>query len=337
MRYRVGVIGCGLIGPRHLKGFGEHPECEVVAVADLQQERAEARAAEFDVPSVYTDPHELLHRHRPEIVSINTWPGTHAELTLAALEHGAQGILCEKPLGRDLAEVDRMLAACDAAGAKLCVGFQHRYRPAMVTACRLIREGAIGEPTVVWNPSSGGLMNNGSHGIDLMRFLLGDPQALWVFGSVERRTDRHERGEPCEDRCSALIAFEGGARGVVESDMPGSDWPKWYTVHGSEGSLRVSETVEVLGSSGSDWRPAALDDTASQHDEFVAWLKGEAENRTDAHQNRHVTEIQMALYESARRRALVELPLADGASPLVAMIEEGTLAVEEPGKYDIRA
>src|SRR5437667_193472 len=82
----------------------------------------------------------------------------------------------------------------------------------------------IGKPTLLRSGPEGGLLNNGTHAIDLARFLLGDPAALWVIGQVERRTDRYERGHPIEDRCAGLIGFEGGARLVIESDMP-QDWP----------------------------------------------------------------------------------------------------------------
>lgn len=335
MPFTVGFIGCGGISARHLRGFGEHPDCRLAAVADVRRENAEARAAAFGVEHIYTDYRELLERHVPDIVSINTWTGTHAEITIAAARAGVKGILCEKPIARDLAEVDAMLAACDAAGTRLAVGHHARFEPRNVTARRLIAEGAIGRPLLLHNRTEGGLLNNSSHAIDRMRYLLGDVEAAWVLGNVARSTDRYERGEPCEDCCGGIVAFRNGARGVLESDLPRADWEAPYQVYGAEGTLCFADELELLDAQGR--RTLDLDPSPTQHEEFVAWLRGECEMRTDVHGNRHTVEIEMALYESARRGGAVPFPLEPGPSPLLQMIEEGRLVVTTPGRYDIRA
>src|SRR5262249_52211397 len=150
---------------------------------------------------------------------------------VAAAEAGARGILCEKPMARSLAEADTMLAACDAYGAKLAIGHHHRFVSHNTAARRLIAEGAIRQPTPPPPASGGGLLNNGTHMIDRMRYLLGDPEAIWVIGQVERRTDRWERAQPIEDCCVGLVAFAGGARGLIESDLPEPECPGTTMIH----------------------------------------------------------------------------------------------------------
>src|SRR5207245_963487 len=175
------------ISRRHARGFGERPGCTLVAGADIRLENVEKLAAEFGFANKYTDYREMLERERPEIVAICTWPGTHAEITVAAAELGAKGILCEKPMCLNLGEADRMIEACARAGTKLAVGHHGRFERANTTARERIQEGAIGRPSLLRAHASDGLLNNGTHAIDRMRYLLGDPSALWVIGQVERR------------------------------------------------------------------------------------------------------------------------------------------------------
>jgi predicted dehydrogenase len=341
-RYRAAVIGCGGIAPRHARGLRALPGCELVAAADVRPESAAKLAAQFEIPKTFTDYRELLVSERPDLVAICTWPGTHAEITLAAAEHGARGILCEKPMCLSLEEADRMIAACERTGTRLAIAHHHRMSGRNTAARRLIASGAIGTPALLRAGLDGGLLNNGTHMIDLSRYLLGDPEARWVMGQVERRTDRYERGHPIEDRCLAVIAFAGGARLLLESDMPG-DWPGSECVYGTEGALRLGggsegrPALELQNAAGAGWQPVEPDPDADQHRELVAWIEGEPESRQAARIARATQEIMMAIYESARTRALVELPLLSGPSPLHRMIEDGSLPVLVPGKYDIRA
>jgi UDP-N-acetyl-2-amino-2-deoxyglucuronate dehydrogenase len=336
-QYRAAIIGCGGISRRHAQGFRDRPGCELVAGADVRPENAEKLAAEFGIPRTYIDYRELLQQERPDLVAICTWPGTHAEITIASAEAGARGILCEKPMCLSLAEADAMIEACERAGARLGIAHHHRFDRANTTARRLIAAGAIGAPTLLRGGPRDGLLNNGTHFIDTTRYLLGDPPAHWVMGQVERRSDRHERGHPIEDRCFGLIGFEGGARALVESDMP-QDWPGGTFIYGTEGTLRVRQgALELQNCDGAGWRPVDPEPDTDQHTELIAWVEGGPESRQAARLARATTEIMMAIYESARTRGLVTLPLAPGRSPLHLMIEEGMLPVEAPGAYDIRA
>ena len=335
MKYTVAIIGTGGISRSHGRGFTEHPRCEIIAVADVRPENAAAFGEEFGVETQYADYGKLLAEQHPDIVCICTWPGTHAEIAIAAAEAGVKGILCEKPIARDLCEVDAMLAAADGHGAKLAVGHHQRFNPQIVAARRLIAEGAIGEPTLLRWATAGGLLNNCSHGIDRMRFVQSDATAVHVIAQVERRTDRYERGEPVEDLAGGIIVWSNGARSVLESDMPVAGWPGDVPVYGTEGMLVFGKEVRLLNGDG--WQTIAGDPSPTQHEEFVTWLDGESDHRNDVHQNRHSVEIEMAIYESARRRGLVTLPLEPGPQPLLQMIERGDLPVETPGRYDIRA
>jgi predicted dehydrogenase len=335
--YRVAIIGCGGIAREHANGWRRHPACTIVAVADINAGNATKLAGEFEIPTIYAEYRQLLEKERPDIVSVCTWPGTHAEITIAAAEAGAAGILCEKPMARSLAEVDAMLAACDEQDVRLAIAHNRRYWATSAAARAAIADGAIGEPTLLHAGTGGGLTNNGSHVIDFMRFLLGDPETAWVIGQVERRTDRWERAQPIEDLCGGIIAFASGARGIIETDLPEPKRPGGTLVYGTEGVLRVDRTsAAVQNAAAAGWQPLETPPRPNEFESLVQWIEGRGEHPCTGRHVRPTVEIMMGLYESARTRGVVRMPLPSGPSPLDRMIEDGTLPVVTPGKYDIR-
>lgn len=341
-RYRVAVVGTGGIARTHAHGWINTKRCDVIAGVDIRAESVAKFADEFSIPSQYTDYEEMLAKESPDIVSICTWHGTHPDITIAAANAGVRAILCEKPMAVSLGAADAMLDAVAKSGTKLAVGHHHRYNHRNTEARRLIASGAIGVPHMLRLTTGGGLMNNGTHAIDRARYLLGDPQAEWVMGQVERRTDRYERLEPIEDLCMGLIAFEKGSRLVIESDMPdgglndGAAGFGTLHVYGTEGTLSIGNELRLLNPDAPGWQTLDAPADTNQFEELLGWLEGKNEHRNQAHNARTVVEIMMAMYESARARGIVRLPLGTTRSPLVMMIEDGSLPVEKPGKYDIR-
>ena len=340
--YRVGIIGCGGMGGSHARKWTQKSQTDVVAVVDVNERNARKLADEFDAKP-YADYENMLAEEACDIVSITTWQNVRAEITVAVTEAGAKGILGEKPMAASLGEADRMLKACAHRGVKLAIGHQRRFTPQNVEARRLVLDGAIGTPTAMLRRDAHGLLNRGTHELDEMMYVLGDPRPVWVIGQVTRKTDRWERRVRCEDKCAAIIAFEGGTRGTYESDLP-EPGLQGDIIYGTEGILKHGPvgsegTLLLLNRHSSEWQsitppPVEVD----QFDEFISWLDG----RIDGHRNegdiaRLTMELMMAIYESARIRDVVELPLMTGDNPLDLMVEEGALPVEKHGRYDIRA
>lgn len=335
--YRVGVIGCGGIARTHTRGFNALKSCEVVAGADIYPESMAKFTEEFGLTAGYTDYHEMLRNESLDIVSVCTWHGTHSEATTAAAENGAKAVLCEKPMATSLAEANRMIEACEQNGTKLVIGHHHRFNARNTHIRQLIQEGAIGQPAALTSRAGGGLLNNGTHAIDRMRYWLGDPETEWVMGQLERQTDRYERGVPIEDRCIGVIAFAGGTRGVIEVDTPGSP-PGEMIIFGTEGTLKhTSEGVLLQNGNTQGWELVDVPPDTNQFAELIAWMEGGPEHRGTGKQARCTVEIMMAIYESLRLRQLITMPLENGEYPMAQMIADGTLTVAVEGRYDIRA
>jgi UDP-N-acetyl-2-amino-2-deoxyglucuronate dehydrogenase len=262
-------------------------------------------------------------------------------------------VICEKPMATSMAEVDAMIEACDRVGTELLVSHQRRFTPGWERARELVVAGAIGEVHTAHGRGVQGLLNVGTHIIDGLLFIVGEPAARWVMGAVERDTDRFERDTPIEDRCMVLVELAGGAQLFVQNDLPTArgmispvDQGITLQLTGSDGMLEASERfARTFTADSQGWR---LDFASDDVDtiggrangrlvrELIRWLEGGPEHRCSARRARPTTEIMMAAYQSARRHRVVHLPVEESSYPLAAMIDEGLLLPSTAGAYDIR-
>lgn len=340
-KYRIGIIGCGGMGKSHSRAWQKQENVELVAAMDIYEESAKRVAHEFEIPSTYTDVDEMLAKEDLDIVSITTWQGPRSEATVAAAKAGVKGIMGEKPMSASLGQADDMLEACQQNDVKLVIGHQGRYNHTNTEIRRLVAAGAIGQPTTLHHraKSHAGLLNTGTHAIDGWRYLLSDPETLWVIGTTSRTTDRWERRTICEDLCMGLVCFEGGARAIYEGDLPdpGVSMPR---VAGTEGQIRNGDngTVLLQNKDGKGWQTIAPPpEPKNQFQELIEWIEGKIHtHRGRGEQARYTIEIMMAIYESLRIKDVVNMPLETKELPLELMVNDGTLPVLEEGKYDLR-
>lgn len=347
--YKAAIIGCGDIARAHAKTYQKYEQTELVALADIDSEALKKFGGKFSIPSQsqYLNHMGMLEDEDLDIISVCTWHGTHSELSIDAAKMGIKGIICEKPMSTSVGESKEMIKTAKANNVKLTVEHNKRYIFASGKARELITVGAIGKPVIVATHTRSGLLNWGTHLIDQVRYLLGDPETEWVIGQVERKTDRYERKEPIEDLCMGVVCFDNGARMEFESDLPGpqiSGLKNWPLVIGTEGQIKLdsSDKLTLINKDGYQEIKATDEDKGrggllAHLDELLEWIEGKRDNhRCSGNQAFYTTEIMMSIYESLRTKGLVSMPLKTRSSPLKAMLEEGTLSVEKPGKYDIR-
>ena len=336
-QYRVAVIGTGGIAKAHARYYVENEKTDIVAGADIHEGRLTEYCDAFSVPARYADYHEMLAKEKPDIVSVCTWQESHPEISIACAEAGVKGILCEKPMGEDLAGPEKMVQRCEDLGVKLAIHHQSRYRPATVAVRDLIAKGAIGAPVVlVWHTGDG-LLNSASHAVDWYRFVLGDPMWELVVGQAGRHTNRYERGTPIEDFCSAIVHFEGGHEFLLECDVNGGKVRGAHCIVGPEGMIKLGRGDALLLSPESGgWQPIPAEAQLNPAEALIAWIEGGPEHRAKGRVCLEAHVIMMALYESAKTRSIVRNPLLNKKSALNELIEAGTLAVPDQKPYDIR-
>ena len=143
---RIGIIGAGgIVKTRHLPGLAALTEAQVAVVCNRSPESGEAVAAEWDIPEVTTDWQEVVRRDDLDAILIGTWPYTHAEMSIAALETGKH-VFCQARMARDAAEAHAMLAAAQSHPhlvAMLCPPPQGMRGDRLVR--KLIADGYLGE------------------------------------------------------------------------------------------------------------------------------------------------------------------------------------------------
>ncbi|MBM3240788.1 Gfo/Idh/MocA family oxidoreductase [Candidatus Poribacteria bacterium] len=339
-KYRAGIIGCGSIANAHAGGYLGVDEIELVAIADPVKTALNEFKERYNIPTCYDDAREMLDKEALDIVSVATPHKQHAPMTIAACSRKPKAVLCEKPMATNLGECDEMIMIAQRNNVKLAIGHQRRFLPAWVRARELVASGAIGKPHYIVAKGAQGLLNDCSHLLDMMRYVLSDPQAQWVIGNIERKTDRYERGIPIEDRSAGIVQFDNGAIGTLFQELV-TPYRQGGVFYGSEGTLDLDEQrVRLFSTKSNGWEeycPEGENPHIAQARELVEWIEGKVEHRGDAKNGRAAVEIIMGIYESARLHEVVQMPLKTRCSPLELMISTGALPVERPGAYDVRA
>lgn len=128
----------------HLQAYQGNEHAELYAICDLNQQRAEDKAKQYNIPNVYKDYHDLLANPEVEAVSICTWNNSHAEISIAALRAGKH-VLVEKPLCRSVEEANAIQDAVRETGKLLQVGFVRRYDANAQLVKNFIEKDELGE------------------------------------------------------------------------------------------------------------------------------------------------------------------------------------------------
>lgn len=307
---KAGVIGIGNIAPDHIESYEGSGISRAVAVSDVRPSALAQALDRWPSLRAYRDYRQMLGEARPDVVSICTWPQSHAEMVEAAAAAGVRGILCEKPLALQMSDIERMREACARGGVKLAGGHQYRFHGLFTAAARLVRSGALGDVEVVRGNIASTLANNGPHLVDTVRFILGDVPARSVSCRCHRERGEFNRGLPMEDGAEGEILFEGGLRFELRT---GDLSPDFFTirVEGRRGTLVVTPgSLKVEGEVRPPRIPTDPNPRPAQFREFLRWVKGQRPDYpADFEQGARTAELVLALYESSRLGRPVELPL----------------------------
>ena len=251
---KFGIIGCGGIARWHAGALREIAGAALAAVCDMDTARAQAMGLEYGVPwfTVYD---EMLRA--VDAVCICTPSGLHARQAEQALLAGKH-VVAEKPLAITPQSLARVLAAQKQSGMRLCVVAQLRFSPDVLQARQFIGDGALGKILMAdlsmkywrspayyqnsgwrgtWAMDGGGaLMNQGIHGLDLLRFLCGD------VADVRAYKNALLHGIETEDALAACFTFANGGMGVLTAAT--CAWPghrRRLEIQGSAGCLTLEE------------------------------------------------------------------------------------------------
>jgi predicted dehydrogenase len=263
MKYTASLIGCGRISFKHIEAFAKNADKMVLtAVCDPVLGRAEEKAKEYQAHAmgspvaVYTDYGKMLVNCKPDLVTIATESGKHKAIALDCLNAGCH-VICEKPMALSTQDADAMIETAKRVGKKLAVCFQNRFNAPVQklrTALEAGRFGRVlhGMVQVRWNRNEayyaeapwrgtweqdgGTLMNQCTHGIDLLQWMLGEDAVR-----VQAQTRRFLRPIEAEDFGAAIVEFQSGAVGIIEggADIYPTNLNETLSIFGEKGSVVI--------------------------------------------------------------------------------------------------
>ncbi len=263
-RISLGLIGCGFFAQNHLNAWTDLKAegVDIVAVCDVDVDKARAAAETFGVPRWYTDAAVMFEKEQLGLVDIATQVRSHLHLVKLALGHGVPTII-QKPFGQTIAEVREMVELSRARGVFLAVHENFRFQKPLRRVAEIIRSGVIGTPSWARVSFRTGydiytgqpylakeerfvLMDLGVHVLDIVRVLLGE---------VEHLTSELQRRNPDvagEDTATMLLRHTSGAVSMVECTygsrrLPDSFPETLVEVEGDKGAIvsRIGNKVEV--------------------------------------------------------------------------------------------
>ncbi len=331
---KAAVIGCGGRGQAHAHGYQASDQVESIAFVDAHKPTAELRADEFGASKVYEDYNEMLKKESPDVVSICLWTGLHYDAVMACVDAKVKLINCEKPMAPTWGEAKGMHEACEQAGILMTYSHQTRYGPSFKKVRALVQDGAIGELIRI-EGCGANLFDLGTHRFDRMFFYRMDEPAAWVMGQVDCSDDRTVFDVPVETYGLSLVGWEDGVTGLLATGLQN---PVQDRLIGTEGMIENSTRGEVrlLRQGSADWEIPDLQpvkipgrETALYILDAINWLETGEESLTSSRRTLGGTEVIFATYESARRRARVELPLDIEDSPLLSMLESGEIIIPD--------
>lgn len=242
---RVGVVGLGM-GRNHVKGFQSHPGVEVVACADVSEEKRAYAENELGVLTTYESYEEMCEKESLNIVGIAVPNAYHKTVACTALKSGAH-VLCEKPMAMSSEEGKEMAACANAEGKRLMINFSYRFTPQAWALKTQTENGLLGTPYyahTMWlrrrgMPGFGGwfgqrklagggpMIDLGVHRIDLALWLMDYPTPTWVMARMSnhiasRIAEKEGKEFDVEDFATAMVTFSNGASMDIQASWAGN-------------------------------------------------------------------------------------------------------------------
>lgn len=346
------LIGCGRIATNHMKAALNN-ELTIAAVCDVVPSQMETLLAKHELEKDdsirhYTDYKLMLKELDLDLVSIATESGIHAEIALACIDAGCN-VIIEKPMAMSIADAEEIIRRAAEKGVKVSACHQNRFNVAIQETRKAMEEGRFGRLShgsinVRWNRNKGYydqapwrgtwaedggcLMNQCIHGIDLLRWMMGD-EVEEVYGAT--RQQFHDYLE-AEDVGMAVLKFKNGAIGMIEgtTNVYPQNLEETLYLFGEDGTVKIGgkstnnidvwdfreETEADAGNKGFEEVTSNVygNGHTSLFADVIEAIREDREPYVNAVAGRNALEIVLAIYKSQKEGRPVTLPLTDFAS-----------------------
>ena len=338
-KFKVGVVGCGFISNYHIQGLQSVEGVEVEAVCDINIDIAKKQAEQYKISRYMSDAEELFTLKDIDAVLILTPNFTHKDLAIAAARNGKH-VMVQKPFAPNISDCQEMIRVAEEEGVQLIPSFMHRFFPECKKAKEIIEKGLIGRPMTVrirngvqgstwakWffdseKNGGGAVIDVGVHGIDLLRYLIGEILEVGAF------TETHERYRRMDDGTTVELKYEDSATVIYRLDnsvlcLHDISWSQKagakrfeLEIYGDKGTITIRKDEHLLKVASSEfnsvnnWIIPELTDKPvgyNQHKDFVDGIKGISKPSLTARDGLATIKVIKAIYKSAEENIFVSI------------------------------
>lgn len=347
------LIGCGRIATNHVKAVLNN--ClDFVAACDIEPANIESLLTKHNLQNDlsiarYTDYKKMIEEHPDlELIAIATSSGVHAEIALYCIDHGIN-VIIEKPMAMSMSDAEEIIKRSTQKGVKVCACHQNRFNVAVQKTRKALEAGRFGKLShgsihVRWNRNKdyytqapwrgtwaedgGCLMNQCIHGIDLLRWMMGN-EVDTVYG-VTRQQQHHYL--EAEDVGMAVVTFKNGAVATIEgtTNVYPQNLEETLYLFGEKGTVKIGgkstnnlDVWDFADETEADKSNKGLQEQTSNvygnghtslYADMIDAIKNDRAPYVDAVAGRNALEMILAIYKSMKTGEVVKLPLKDFAS-----------------------
>lgn len=349
---KYALVGCGRIAANHIKAVINN-KLELVAVCDICPENMEKLLAKYNLDEngsvkMYTDYKKMIEDNELELIGIATESGIHAEIALFCIDKGIN-IIVEKPMAMNMADADKIVKRSEEKGVVVSACHQNRFNIAVQKTRKALEDGRFGKIShgsinVRWNRNKGyydqapwrgtwaqdggALMNQCIHGIDLLRWMMGD-EVEEVYGQT--RQQFHDYLE-AEDIGMAVVKFKNGSIGTIEgtTNVYPKNLEETLYIFGENGTVKLGGTStnnidvwDFADNSDEDKVNVGFEEETSNvygnghtslYADVIDAIVSKRKPYIDAVAGKNALEMVLAIYKSQKTGLPVKLPLKDFAS-----------------------
>lgn len=349
---RYALIGCGRISTNHVKAAVSN-QLEIVAVCDVVKEHMGQVLLKHGLEQDstikrYTNYHQMLEENEIDLISIATESGLHGQIALDCIRQGIN-VIIEKPMAMSLKEADQIIALSEEKGVKVSACHQNRFNLAVQEMRKALETGRFGKLShgsvhVRWNRNQeyykqatwrgtwaqdgGALMNQCIHGIDLLRWMMGD-EVESVYGVTKQQFHNYLEAE---DVGMAVVKFRNGTVATIEgtTNVYPQNLEETLYLFGEKATVKLGgkstnniDVWEFADETDTDKKNKGLEEATSNvygngHTSLFADVIDAIENDrkpyVDAYAGRRALEMILAVYKSQKTGEIVKFPVTEFAS-----------------------
>ncbi len=349
---RYALIGCGRISTNHVKAAVSN-QLEIVAICDVVKEHMGQVLLKHGLEQDstikrYTNYHKMLEENEIDLISIATESGLHGQIALDCIRQGIN-VIIEKPMAMSLKEADQIIALSEEKGVKVSACHQNRFNLAVQEMRKALETGRFGKLShgsvhVRWNRNQeyykqaswrgtwaqdgGALMNQCIHGIDLLRWMMGD-EVESVYGVTKQQFHNYLEAE---DVGMAVVKFRNGTVATIEgtTNVYPQNLEETLYLFGEKATVKLGgkstnniDVWEFADETDTDKKNKGLEEAASNvygngHTSLFADVIDAIENDrkpyVDAYAGRRALEMILAVYKSQKTGEIVKFPVTEFAS-----------------------